>query len=213
MIFPLGTLAVAAAGARGVVLVGEAAHAFPPIGAQGLNLGLRDVADLAASLDAIDRSEAGWAQRVSTDYASRRAGDLARTGAAVDALFRSLLAGMLPAQALCRRLVGLPGFNRPALRRESFLLDVGGADGKGAAAPLKVRHSPDIVRDQFDQAATVVPCCRCRRRVRRRRAACATARRDPAAPAPAPGRLSCPCGIRRRSARPGRHRRCRNLRG
>ena len=30
-----------------VALVGEAAHVIPPIGAQGLNMGLRDAADLA----------------------------------------------------------------------------------------------------------------------------------------------------------------------
>ncbi len=33
--------------AKRVVLVGEAAHVLPPIGAQGLNMGLRDAADLA----------------------------------------------------------------------------------------------------------------------------------------------------------------------
>ncbi|HTO26982.1 MAG TPA: FAD-dependent monooxygenase, partial [Devosia sp.] len=85
-IFPLSTLSVDSAGADGVVLVGEAAHAFPPIGAQGLNLGLRDVADLAASLAAVDRSAPDWAIPVSRDYAARRAGDLARTGGMVDTL-------------------------------------------------------------------------------------------------------------------------------
>src|SRR5690606_26781055 len=33
-------------GRNRVALVGEAAHVFPPIGAQGLNLGIRDVAQL-----------------------------------------------------------------------------------------------------------------------------------------------------------------------
>src|SRR5690606_7608045 len=98
-VFPLSTLSVTPAGAAGIVLVGEAAHAFPPIGAQGLNLGLRDVADLAASL-AASASGAGWAEALSADYARRRAADLARTGGIVDALFRSLLAELLPAQAL-----------------------------------------------------------------------------------------------------------------
>ena len=44
-------------GHDGVVLAGEAAHAFPPIGAQGLNRGLRDVADLAAALDGVSKLE------------------------------------------------------------------------------------------------------------------------------------------------------------
>lgn len=122
-IFPLSTITVGKAGMQGVVLVGEAAHAFPPIGAQGLNLSLRDVSDLAAALAAADRSP-GWAIRVSDDYAGRRAGDLSRTGSMVDALFRSLLADFLPAQAL--RAGGLWALKlvRP-LRREAFSLGMG----------------------------------------------------------------------------------------
>lgn len=76
-----------------ITLVGEAAHVFPPIGAQGLNLGLRDVAALydaldgkrsAADPDALARYEAGRRRDVSL-----------RTGA-VDALNRSLLSTLLP---------------------------------------------------------------------------------------------------------------------
>lgn len=123
-VFPLSTLSVDNAGGDGVVLVGEAAHAFPPIGAQGLNLGLRDVADLAAALDAADRSAPDWADAVSRDYAARRAGDLARTGGMVDTLFRSLLAEMIPAQAL--RAGGLWALKlAPALRRQAFAVGMG----------------------------------------------------------------------------------------
>lgn len=123
-VFPLSTLSVDSAGADGVVLVGEAAHAFPPIGAQGLNLGLRDVADLAASLETTDRAASDWAIQVSRDYASRRAGDLARTGTVVDTLFRSLLAEMIPAQAL--RAGGLWALKlAPALRRQAFAVGMG----------------------------------------------------------------------------------------
>jgi 2-octaprenyl-6-methoxyphenol hydroxylase len=123
-VFPLSTLTVATAGADGVVLTGESAHAFPPIGAQGLNLGLRDVADLAHSLAAADRSKPDWAVTVSRDYAARRAGDLARTGTMVDTLFRSLLADMIPAQAL--RAGGLWALKlAPALRKQAFALGMG----------------------------------------------------------------------------------------
>jgi 2-octaprenyl-6-methoxyphenol hydroxylase len=123
-IFPLSTLAVDRAGANGVVLVGEAAHAFPPIGAQGLNLGLRDVAELAAALAASDRTRGSWAQQISTDYARRRATDLARTGGMVDTLFRSLLAEMIPVQAL--RAGGLWALKLlPSLRRQAFALGMG----------------------------------------------------------------------------------------
>lgn len=120
--FLLSTLTVDIAGKDGVVLVGESAHAFPPIGAQGLNLGLRDVADLAASLDAADLKAPGWARALSEDYAQRRAADLARTGTVVDALFRSLLADFLPTQAV--RAGGLWALKLiPPLRRTAF--DVG----------------------------------------------------------------------------------------
>ncbi len=121
-IFLLSTLTVETAGKDGVVLAGEAAHAFPPIGAQGLNLGLRDVADLAASLAIADLASPSFAMSLSEDYARRRAADLARTGAVVDALFRSLLAGFLPTQAL--RAGGLWALKlAPPLRRLAF--DVG----------------------------------------------------------------------------------------
>ena len=123
-VFPLSTLTVDRAGRDGVVLVGESAHAFPPIGAQGLNLGLRDVADLALTLAATDRSQPGWAVRLSDDYASRRAADLGRTGSMVDALFRSLLSELLPAQAL--RASGLWALKLvPPLRRQAIRLGMG----------------------------------------------------------------------------------------
>ena len=44
--FPLTRLAADRMGAHRIALVGEAAHVIPPIGAQGLNLGLRDIATL-----------------------------------------------------------------------------------------------------------------------------------------------------------------------
>jgi 2-octaprenyl-6-methoxyphenol hydroxylase len=122
-VFPLSSLSVDRAGMAGVVLVGEAAHAFPPIGAQGLNLGLRDVADLGAALSATDRAES-WAIRLSEDYARRRAADLSRTGGMVDALFRSLLSDLLPAQAL--RAGGLWALKLlPPLRRQAFRVGMG----------------------------------------------------------------------------------------
>lgn len=123
-IFPLSTLSVDRAGADGIALVGESAHAFPPIGAQGLNLGLRDVADLAASLAASSPEQATWASEVSTAYAERRTTDLQRTGSMVDALFRSLLSEMLPAQAA--RTAGLWALKLiPPLRRGAISVGMG----------------------------------------------------------------------------------------
>lgn len=115
--FLLSSLTVDIAGKDGVVLVGEAAHAFPPIGAQGLNLGLRDVADLVAAL-----ASSSSPVEMSEDYALRRASDLNRTGTMVDTLFRSLLADFLPTQAA--RSAGLWALKLlPPLRKAAF--DVG----------------------------------------------------------------------------------------
>jgi 2-octaprenyl-6-methoxyphenol hydroxylase len=123
-VFPLSTLTVNEAGRDGTMLVGEAAHAFPPIGAQGLNLGLRDVADMLAAIKATDRTQPNWALVAANDYARRRSGDLARTGGMVDTLFRSLLAEMLPSQAL--RAGGLWALKMlPPLRRQAFALGMG----------------------------------------------------------------------------------------
>jgi 2-octaprenyl-6-methoxyphenol hydroxylase len=122
--FMLSTLSVDEAGHDGVVLAGEAAHAFPPIGAQGLNLGLRDVADLSAALSGVDPDNAGWAIAASEDYSRRRSADLGRTGGMVDTLFRSLLSGMLPAQAM--RAGGLWALKlSPQLRTQAFSVGMG----------------------------------------------------------------------------------------
>jgi 2-octaprenyl-6-methoxyphenol hydroxylase len=45
-VFPLSVATVKRFGAKRIALVGEAAHVIPPIGAQGLNLGLRDAASI-----------------------------------------------------------------------------------------------------------------------------------------------------------------------
>lgn len=83
--------------ARGrVALVGEAAHLFPPIGAQGLNLGIRDIEQLVAI--ASDHRDDPGSELVMTAYdRTRRPDILARTGA-VSLLNRSLLSGFLPVQ-------------------------------------------------------------------------------------------------------------------
>jgi 2-octaprenyl-6-methoxyphenol hydroxylase len=82
---------------RRVALIGETAHVFPPIGAQGLNLGLRDIAHLADCLDGT--RDAGLETGLAV-YAARRANDIALRTAAVDVLNRSLLSDLLPADFL-----------------------------------------------------------------------------------------------------------------
>lgn len=80
-----------------LALIGDAAHAFPPIGAQGLNLGLRDVEALvAAATEARNAGDdIGGAEMLSRYQRARRA-DIASRTAAVDTLNRSLLAHFAP---------------------------------------------------------------------------------------------------------------------
>ncbi len=89
-----------------VALVGEAAHVVPPIGAQGLNLGLRDAADLADIVrEAMLAGEGPRLVRVQTRYDSTRRADVLSRTFAIDVANRSLLSDFLPMQSL--RAAGL----------------------------------------------------------------------------------------------------------
>ena len=96
-VFALSSALPARFADRRIALIGEAAHIFPPIGAQGLNLGIRDVEDLAriASAHAADPG----APAALSAYDRARRPDILARASAVDMLNRSLLSGMLPAQA------------------------------------------------------------------------------------------------------------------
>lgn len=95
-IFPLGVEIAERFAANRVVLVGEAGHVIPPIGAQGLNLGIRDAAAIARLLDeASDASDFGSPEVLEAYDLDRRA-DIRSRAAAVEMLGRSLLTEFLP---------------------------------------------------------------------------------------------------------------------
>jgi 2-octaprenyl-6-methoxyphenol hydroxylase len=80
-----------------LALAGDAAHSLPPIGAQGLNLGLRDVGHLVEALaGAADPGAPEPLQR----YARLRRRDVGLRAMAVDALNRALLTPLLPVDFL-----------------------------------------------------------------------------------------------------------------
>ena len=91
---------------RRVVLVGEAAHVIPPIGAQGLNLGLRDAGDIADIVrDAMAAGEDPGAPPALRRYEWARRGDVLSRTFVIDIANRSLLSDFLPMQSL--RAAGL----------------------------------------------------------------------------------------------------------
>ncbi len=96
-VFPMVRQVVPRIVAARLALVGDAAHAFPPIGAQGLNLGLRDVeAIVAAALEArTERRDIGGAVALQAYERARRPDIATRTGV-VDGLNRALLNRFAP---------------------------------------------------------------------------------------------------------------------
>ncbi len=105
-LFPLAIERPAVFSRNRVALVGEAAHVIPPIGAQGLNMGLRDAADIAHLVETAIGSgdDPGSAQLLGRYDATRRGDVLSRTFA-IDIANRSLLSDLLPMQSL--RAAGL----------------------------------------------------------------------------------------------------------
>jgi 2-octaprenyl-6-methoxyphenol hydroxylase len=114
-----------------IVLVGEAAHVLPPIGAQGLNMGLRDAADLADIVRDVLASERDpgstlvdpGSDQVLSRFEKARRGDIASRTFVIDLANRSLLSGLLPmqsARALGLHLIGSVGPLRRLAMREGL---------------------------------------------------------------------------------------------
>ncbi|HEV2901309.1 MAG TPA: UbiH/UbiF family hydroxylase [Pseudaminobacter sp.] len=125
-IYPLSATLAARFARNRVALVGEAAHVFPPIGAQGLNLGIRDVQELVA-IAAENRADPGAPAALAAYDARRRPDILARTGA-VNLLNSSLLSNMLPAQMMRSAGLGVLGAFAPL---RAFFMREGLKPGSG----------------------------------------------------------------------------------
>ncbi|WP_442577819.1 UbiH/UbiF family hydroxylase [Mesorhizobium sp. ASY16-5R] len=116
-IYPLSASLPAAFAKNRIALVGEAAHMFPPIGAQGLNLGVRDIHQLV-EIASNNRDDPGNVKAMAAYDTKRRPDILARTGA-VSLLNRSLLSDLLPAQLA--RSAGLGALGAFAPLRALFM--------------------------------------------------------------------------------------------
>jgi 2-octaprenyl-6-methoxyphenol hydroxylase len=128
-LYPLSAATPMRFAANRVALVGEAAHLLPPIGAQGLNLGIRDSSDLV-EIASKNKDDPGSVKVLAAYDFKRRPDIMARSGA-VNALNRTLLSDMLPAQLL--RSGGLAMLGAiPPLR--AFFMREGLKPGSGFAA-------------------------------------------------------------------------------
>ncbi|MFO1183905.1 MAG: FAD-dependent monooxygenase [Bauldia sp.] len=119
-VYPINGMRAERMAGHRIALVGEAGHAIPPIGAQGLNLGLRDV----AALDRLFAADDPGGREGLADYDRRRRADVTLRAGFVDGLNWSLISDMPVLQGL--RGLGLELLNAlPPLRRAAMRYGVG----------------------------------------------------------------------------------------
>jgi 2-octaprenyl-6-methoxyphenol hydroxylase len=96
-VFPLSGLTPDVFAKNRIALVGESGHVIPPIGAQGLNLGLRDAASLAdCAAEGVALGADPGGPDVLDRYSRLRSPDVNSRITTVDILNRSLLSPYLP---------------------------------------------------------------------------------------------------------------------
>lgn len=103
---PMRGMIAKSATAPRVMLAGEALHVFPPVGAQGMNLGFRDGVNVIDAVEsAVSAGEDPGGPRALDAYERGRRVDATSRTFGVDMLNRSLMAGVLPFDLL--RFAGL----------------------------------------------------------------------------------------------------------
>ena len=116
------------ASGRAWVLAGDAAHTVHPLGGQGLNLGLADVAELAQVLGARDYWRGIDDARLLRRYERARRSGLAPVGAVMDGLQRLFGAEQVPLKRL--RNLGMQGVERSAALKAWVVRQAMGAAGR-----------------------------------------------------------------------------------
>jgi 2-octaprenyl-6-methoxyphenol hydroxylase len=138
----IGSFAMSGLTARRLIaprlaLAGEAAHVFPPIAAQGLNLSIRDVATLAECLDGVNLRASHRLDAALARYQHSRRGDVGMRTLGVHMMDRLLLADILLVDFM--RNAGLAALRaigplRRALMREGILAGISDAEDRPARA-------------------------------------------------------------------------------
>lgn len=119
-----------------IVLVGEAGHVLPPIGAQGLNLGIRDAATIVElATDALRAGGDPGGKKIMDSYEAQRRPDIRTRALAVEFMNRSLLSDFLPVHAM--RGLGLELASRIGPLRRALMRQ--GLGPQDEAAPRLAR--------------------------------------------------------------------------
>ncbi|MDK4720293.1 MULTISPECIES: UbiH/UbiF family hydroxylase [Rhizobium] len=137
-VWPLSGMTAYRFGKGRAALIGEAAHVFPPIGAQGLNLSLRDI--LALSDILCSRADQPIPATSGNSFDRKRRADIVTRTASVDLLNRSLLSDFLPVQML--RAAGLHVLSAIAPLRNIVMRE--GIEPGGS-----LRNFPSLLREKL----------------------------------------------------------------
>ncbi|CAN5545380.1 UbiH/UbiF family hydroxylase [soil metagenome] len=136
-LFPMRGLRAMRLAARRVMLIGESGHVIPPLGAQGLNMSLRDAAHAVHLVQAaLNAGRDAGSDAVLSRYNDIRKDDVVSRQSAIDFMNRSLLAEFLPLHAA--RTAGLAALASFGPLRRYVM-----ARGAGLTAEL-----PPIMRPQ-----------------------------------------------------------------
>lgn len=126
--YPLGLIHAHSYIAPRMVLIAEAAHGIHPIAGQGLNMGLRDIAEIGALITTAfqNREDPGDADLLERYQQARRLDNIGMAGA-TDGLTRLFSNDVMPVR-LARRL-GLRAVSRLPVAKQFFMNQAMGAAG------------------------------------------------------------------------------------
>ena len=130
-VFPIKGMKLEKFAANRIALVGEAAHVIPPIGAQGLNLGLRDAAclsDVLSAYESLNTDSKSWEDA----YTAKRKQDIWSRTWIIDMLNKSLLLSFMPLKAA--RIAGLNAMKASQTLRQTLMQE--GLTGGGTLPAL-----------------------------------------------------------------------------
>jgi 2-octaprenyl-6-methoxyphenol hydroxylase len=141
-LFPMQGLVARDFARNRIILIGEAAHVVPPIGAQGLNMSLRDAAQAA---DLMEGEDDPGNPAVMAEYDARRRRDVQPRQQVIDLMNRSLLSGFMVLET--GRAAGLALLSQFGPLRRA-VMQYGLAPSAGLPRVMRPQHSADVVETE-----------------------------------------------------------------